>query len=94
MTRYIVHGHSWHVISRMDIYGMLFRDWVAVIDKRNSELVETPEFDLWAYSSPLDGVEWEVLSHYMSKSSKNSLNTYIIIIKIILLIIRVIKLKF
>jgi hypothetical protein len=46
MTLYVVHVHSWHVMSRMGIYGALFRDWAAVTDKRNSELAEAPEFGL------------------------------------------------
>jgi hypothetical protein len=57
MARYVMHEHSWRVMSRMSIYDALFWDWAVVTDKRNFELAEAPEFSLWAYSSPLGGVE-------------------------------------
>jgi hypothetical protein len=46
MAFYIMHLHSWHVMSRMGIHGELFRVWAAVAKKRNYGLAEALEFGL------------------------------------------------
>jgi hypothetical protein len=46
MTLYVTRGHLWRIMSRMGIHGTLLRVWAVVADKKNSGLVEAPEFGL------------------------------------------------
>jgi hypothetical protein len=64
MARYVVHGHSWFLISRLDIQDTLFRGWTLVMDKMNYEFIEAPEFQLRAYSSPLNKYRVEVTINF------------------------------